>query len=261
MARGVREPSEVFSAILSGAADELAISSRVAAAFQHKGLKGDERAGALGDFLRSHLPGDFAVAKGEAIDFSDARSGQLDLIVYDRASSAPILMGTENVLVPCEALYVVIEVKTMLTGDELDSAYLNALKVRSLKPFKEPFVGTRLDGAPAKDGTSRCMYVVFAYETNLGEKDWLSKEFGRIQSAAKKNSAGLDVVDRVVVLDRAMINPGGAIGKESDGDDSDVFLDVFVHIVNFINRERLRRQPVDWQVYAARNSPGWTALV
>ncbi len=260
MARGVRDPSDLFRGLLDEAASKLAISSREAAAFAHRGIKGDERAGALRDFLRTHLPGDFDVTKGEAIDFSDLRSGQLDLVVYDRASSAPILAGKENMLLPCESLYVVIEVKTTLTGDELDSAYRSALKVRSLRPFKMPFVGTRVDGASASDGSCRCMYIVFAYETNLSADKWLAKEFARVDAAAKTAGAGLDVVDRVVVLDRGMINPSKASGKEVEGDDTSIFLDVYLHIVNFINRERLRRPPVDWQVYAARTSPGWISL-
>jgi len=260
MARGARYRSEVFHAILDEAARKLALSSQETTAFQHSGIRGDERAASLAEFLRQHLPGDFDVRKGEAIDFKDARTGQLDLVVYDRSGSSPILIGSENILLPCESLYVVIEVKTTLTQDELNRAYRSALKVRSLRPFKKQFVGPRRDGAPADDHNYRCLYVILAYKTNLGAEDWLNKEFARAQSAASAAGAGLDVVDRVIVLNRGMINPSNATGKAVAQDDVNIFLEFYLHLVNFINRERGRRPPVDWQVYSARSFPGWTKL-
>lgn len=259
MARGVRYHSDVFRAVLDEAARKLALSSHEATAFKHPGIRGDERAASLAEFLRNHLPGDFDVTKGEAIDFKDARTGQLDLVVYDRSGSSPILIGSENILLPCESLYIVIEVKTTLTQDELSKAYRSAIKVRSLRPFKKQFVAPRPDGAPADDHNYRCLYVVFAFETNLGAEDWLNKEFARIQSASSAAGAELDVMDLLVVLNRGMINPGNSTGKSVAQDDV-IFLEFYLHLVNFINRERERRPPVDWQVYSARSFPGWIKL-
>ena len=260
MPRGVREPSDVFRAVLDEAAKKLALSSQEAVSFEHRGIRGDERAAALAEFLRTHLPRNFDVKKGEAIDFSDTRTGQLDLVVYDQAGSSPILVGNENILLPCESLYVVIEVKTVLTQDELNGAYRSASKVRCLRPFKTRFVGSRTDGAAADDKNYRCMYIVFAYSTNLGMENWLSKEFKRVELSANSAGCSLDVVDRIVVLDRGMINPCTSTGKATDKDGESIFLELYVHIVNFINRERDRRPPVDWQVYSARTSPGWMKL-
>lgn len=260
MPRGVRFHSDVFRGVLDEAARKLALSSQETSAFKHTGIRGDERAATLTTFLREHLPGDFDVAKGEAIDFKDTRTGQLDLVVYDRSGSSPILIGNENILLPCESLYLVIEVKTMLTQNELNKAYASAIRVRSLRPFKKQFVAPRPDGTPADDHNYRCMYLVFAYETNLGPKNWLNKEFARVQLAATAAGAGLDVVDRVVVLNRGMIHPGNSTGKAVSDDDVNIFLEFYLHVVNFINRERERRPPVDWQVYSARSSPGWTKL-
>lgn len=260
MPRGTRDPSDVFRDVLDEAANKLALSSREAATFEQHGIKGDERAAALASFLREHLPGAFDVKKGEAIDFSDARTGQLDLVIFDRNGSAPILVGKENVLLPCESVYVVVEVKTTLTQDELDGAYRSALKVRSLKPFKSRFVGSRSDGAAADDDAYRCLYVVFAYSTNLGPDGWLPKEFKRVELAAQGSRVDVDLIDLVVVLDRGTISPGSATGKSVDQDDRSVFLEFYLHVVNFINRERARRPSVDWQVYSARSSPGWVRL-
>lgn len=157
-------------------------------------------------------------------------------------------------------MFVVIEVKTTLTQAELDSAYSAAVKVRRLRPFKDQFVGSRRDGAAADDNHCRCMYAVFAYTTNLGSDDWLPNEFRRAQLAAERVNADVDMIDRIFVLDRGMINPVDATGKTAPPDDGTLFLEFYVHIMNFISREHRRRPPVDWQVYSARTSPGWVPL-
>jgi hypothetical protein len=257
--RGVRQPSEVFKGVLRDAEDELRLSSKKAAKFEHNGIRGDERAGGLAEFFRGRLPVSFSVAKGEAIDFRDHRTGQLDLMIFDSAGSAPISSQHENLLLPCEALYVVIESKTTLRKEELVTSYAAAKRVRELAPFKKPFIGPRTGGAPADDHC-RCMYLVFAHESNLGAKDWLSKEFKRCEEAARASSTTLDLIERVVVLDRGMIHPGLGRGKAVEEEEEGIFLEFYLHVVNFLNRERARRPPVDWQVYSARTSEGWGVI-
>lgn len=259
MPRGVRQPSEVFKGVLQDAEDELRLSSKKAAKFDHRGIRGDERAGGLAKFFRERLPASFSVAKGEAIDFHDHRTGQLDIMIFDSAGSAPVSSQHENLLLPCEALYVVIEGKTKLTKDELITSYAAAKRVRQLAPFKKAFIGPRIGGAPADDHC-RCMYLVFAYESNLGAENWLQKEWNRCEEAAKTSSADLEVIERVVVLDRGMLHPGQAKGKQVENEEEGIFLEFYLHVVNFLNRERARRPPVDWQVYSARTSEGWKAI-
>jgi len=260
MRRGTKKPSDIFQAVLSDAEKDLALASNQAASFKHSGILGDERAAALMRFLKSHLPASFGVGKGEAMDFQDCKSGQLDIIIYDKSNSAPVYSGDENLLVPCEALLAVIEVKTTLSQKELNTSYKAAHMVRKLRPFKEQFIGPRIDGGPANDNRARCLYSLFAYKTNLGKEGWLKKEFGRIEKASQHCKAPQDVIERVVVLGRGMINPCSATGKELVDDDRGIFLEYYLNLVNFLDRERARRGPVDWQVYSSRNSKGWKKI-
>jgi hypothetical protein len=243
------------------AKQRLLLESAEAADFRHKGIRGDERAASLADFFRERLPRNLGVAKGEAIDYQDTRTGQLDFVIYDQARCAAIRAGKENLLLPCEALYCVVEVKTLITQDELDTSYAAAGRVRTLAPFKKPFIAARQDGSSAKDDRDRCLYIIFGYSSNLGNNaEWPSKEYLRLEAAAKSAGVARDCVDRIVVLDRGMINPQKKAAKWESGSADSVFLETYLHIVNFLGREALRRRPVDWQLYGAKGAKGWKGL-
>jgi hypothetical protein len=149
------------------AKQRLLLDSADAADIEHKGIRGDERAASLANFFRERLPDRFGVDKGEAIDYRDTRTGQLDFIIYDRARCAPIRVGGENLLLPCEALYCVIEVKTIVTQDELNTSYQAAGKVRALQPFKKPFIPSPQDHSEVRRKRDRCLYIIFGYASNL----------------------------------------------------------------------------------------------
>lgn len=261
MPRGSKTPSEVFHAVMVKAKQRLQLESADAADFAHKGIRGDERAASLAQFFREMLPKSFGVGKGEAIDHADARTGQLDLIIYDHARCAPIRAGNENLLLPCEALYCVIEVKTTITQTELNDAYRASGKVRALRPFKLPFIAARRDGAGADDDRVRCLYVIFGYSSNLGnDSAWAVKELQRVRTAAETNRVSTDCVDRLFILDRGIIDPQRPAGKWEAGSPDSLFLESYLHVVNFLARESARRKPVDWQMYGPETASGWKSL-
>ncbi len=260
MARGTKKPSILFDAILKHSEVNLLNESSSAAYFIHNGIKGDERAAALQNFLIDHLPDFLGVAKGEAADCFDNRTGQLDLIIYDKHKSSPITVKTENIIVPAEALYAVIEVKTTLTKDELAMCVNAVKKIRSLRPFKGKFVASENNGQELSKKQFRCMYIVFAFQSNLGEKDWLEKEYRRLEEVSYVNEAKLNLIDRIVVADKGIIAPPHGTGKVKQSQDDNIFLEFFLHLTNFLNTESKRRPPVDWQMYTSRMSPGWKKI-
>lgn len=259
MVRGSRNPSVVFKAVLKSARDQIAVASAAAGAFKHSGIKGDERAAALADFFRAHLPSQYGVAKGEVIDFRDRRTGQLDIIIYDADMAAPISSQAENVLIPAESLLVVLEVKTILSKAETEKCFRAAKKVDELRPFKRQFVPPPEDGQPADDRKLRCLYIVFSYSTDLTPGNWPSNEFARLRRAAKATKTEMSNIDLVSVLDRGLVRPAAGVGKIDDGAEN-TFLELYLHVVNFLRREQPRRPPMDWQAYTAKSSKGWKKL-
>jgi hypothetical protein len=260
MPRVKKIPSAIFSRVIAEARNEVLLDAAKAAHFHHTGIRGDERAAGLKHFFSSHLPAAFGLAKGEVIDYGDRRTGQLDLFIFDKISCSPLSVQSENVLLPCESLYVVIEVKSVLSQKELETCYEAAAKVRSLRPFKRQFISSRTGGAGAEDGGSRCLYIVFAYTTNLSATDWSSKEFGRVCTAAGGAKVSEDLVDLVVVLDRGLINPGKGVGKSIGEDPMEIFMEFYLHVINFLNREYQRRPIIDWQDYGAGSQRKWVRL-
>ena len=261
MPRGSRYSSEIFRNVLNDANAELGLAARKAGrAFRHRGIIGDERAVALQRFFSDRLPAAFGISTGEAMDFADRKSGQLDLIIYEKASAAPIEKGGVHLLLPCESLYVVIEVKSVLNRLEAGKALEAAKKVRVLRPFKKQFVSTRKDGEPADKESFRCLYILFAFNTNIAKKNWLKKEYQRLNELSVKKKIPLDLIDRLIVLDRGMFIPGDSVGKTQNGGRDIIFLEFFLHVMNFIRRESKGRPPVDWQVYSERTVKGWSRI-
>lgn len=255
MKRSTRISSVIFRDVLKQAEEQLALTGRAAANFQHRGIRGDERANAVRQFFADHLPNTFATGKGECIDFKDSRTGQLDFCIFDAATASPIWASEENCLIPAEALYVVVEVKSTLTREELVKCVGSATKVRALRPFKEKFIASPTKGAVPT--AHRCLYIVFAYESNLSTDNWAQKEFDRLREVAAEVGCSVDVVDRIIVLDRGMIRSQVAaamIREETKG----VFLEFYLHVVNFLTRERNRRPEIDWTAYTSKSA--WQKL-
>jgi len=246
--RATKNPSQIFQQILTQAEAYLSLAAKSAANFKHRGIRGDERADALNQFLASHLPQSFATGKGEVIDFRDARTGQIDLFIYDKVTASPLLALPENTLLPAEALYAVIEVKSVLTQVELNTCAAAAVRVRSLQPYKKTFSPCPTKGEAPTD-CFRCPYIVFAYTTDLSEGEWAQKEFDRVKAAVHSVSGEVDLIDRVVVLDRGMLRPQIAAARVRD-ENKGVFLDFYIHLMNCLLRERRRRPPIDLLAYA-----------
>jgi hypothetical protein len=252
--------SAIFQGVLEAARRQLLLDFDAAKGFAHSGIRGEERAEALGAFLRSRLPPAFGVSTGEVIDRRDQRSGQLDLVIYDQTVTRAVYAGQRNELYPCEAVYAAVEVKSLFTRGEAAICLRAAQKLRNLSPFGQRLVSARSGGKAADDSAYRCMYVVFAYATDLGQDGWLQKEYSRLVEVAQEEQASISVIDRLLILDRGILNPVRTQGRSSGSDPGALFAEFFLHLTNFVERERRRRPALSWQTYALPRSFGWRTL-
>jgi hypothetical protein len=94
-------------------ADELkALSQRIRSLVSHTGSVGTYRECLLQTLLRKNLPERYHVATG----FIYGCSRQIDILIYDRIDYAPLFREGDLVVIPCESVRAVIEVKTDLTA-------------------------------------------------------------------------------------------------------------------------------------------------
>jgi hypothetical protein len=76
---------------------------------------------------------------------------------------------------------------------------------------------------------------------------------------AKEENIDHTLLDRVIVLNKGLINPTYSIAKEST-DNADMFLHYYIDLLNFLQRENTRRQTVPYLDYAGKLSKNWIKL-
>lgn len=247
-----------FKSKFESAAYKISGSFFETSAFNHSLTKGEEREIPFINFLKENLPNTYSVVKGEVADLNGNSSPQLDIMIYDCSRNIPFYEGS-NYILPAESLLASIEIKSKLTRNEIKKILVNTNKLKSLKPF-----GKSVDISKSKRGNNEkisCRYFhsVFAYDTDLGDQGWINAEFDRIKAVSSEENIDHVILDRVIVLNKGLINPTYSVGKESK-DNADTFLHYYMDLLNYLARENQRRQTVPYLEYAGRMSRGWMKL-
>jgi hypothetical protein len=217
--------------------------------YQHPGIRGEIREEGVRKFLTAQLPQSLKVVRGQAVDYLGTISRELDIMVYDATLNAPF-HGEGTQLLPAEALLAIIEVKSRLDSKEWIKIASSVKRYLELRPYRGEFESRRdREKNPGASGKlPRCFYSVVAFSTDLANSaDWPQREFRRMTNAFDSHEClGLD---RVLVLDRGVINPGGSVCRRAGSLGENLFT-WYVSMANFLNREAPRRKPTDWQQYA-----------
>lgn len=252
-----RYASAQLSERMKEAGEQLALDFRKATAFGHAVARGSKREESVREFLSDRLPGGYAVTTGFTFDAHDNVSKQLDILIY-RVRDTPFLLKGEPVLVPCESLLAAIEIKSELTTDEIRAGLGIAQSIRKLKPFDKSFVNARQRGKAA-DENPRCLFTILAFGSNLAEGgDWLAREGARFARVADEMKVPPQYVDRLIVIDRGIINCVEGRGHDSVRSGQTAIQIFFVHLMNHLFREDRRRREIDIDIYTGRDK--WMAL-
>ena len=227
-------------------------------AFNHSLTKGEEREVPLINFFTLNLPKTYSTVRGEVIDLNGQSSPQLDVMIYDNSRNIPFYSG-ENYILPAESLLASVEVKSTLNQEEIRKILKSVNKLKSLKPFGKKVDISKQKREPQDKISCRYFHSVFAYDTDLAEKDWSIKEFERIKRIAQEEKIDQALLDRVIVLNKGIINPTYLIAKESK-DNADMFLHFYMDLINYLQRENSRRKTVPYLEYAGRMSNDWIKL-
>jgi len=145
------------------------ISAQLVADFErtaqiaHLGGRGTAREDGIRNFLDKYLPRRYTLGHGEVLHSTNRRSRQCDLIIYD-ADRCPLLLVDSHSVYPLESVFGTIEVKSVLTSEELDRAFENVASVKRLASE-----GTISIGGPGFDYSvprPTPIGVIIAYKSN-----------------------------------------------------------------------------------------------
>lgn len=142
-----------FPTFLESAGEEFQARIARAAFYQHPTGVGDAREDIVRQYLQDILPRRFSVDKGKIFDSEGRLSREFDVIISEAHDVAPAMTLAGRRIVPVEAVYGVLEVKSRLSGEGYDDfgravAELDQMR-RYYRPL-HPFHG--LDAARVQEG-------------------------------------------------------------------------------------------------------------
>ena len=156
--------------------------AQAASGFSHQGVKGTVLELLISQLFEPLLPADIGVGTGQIIDaYTGKMSGQLDIILYNKAILPPVLVDDKLGIFPIESVLYTIEVKTTLNAKELrmahDSAKDLATNFSYLPGLKDE------QGKEKHHSIEKIRSVVFALNsdlkgTGLNEAERYRKQYG-----------------------------------------------------------------------------------
>lgn len=124
----------LLKTLLNGLHDEVEQKlSRARISLTHPTTKGDASQEVWISLFNDYLPQRYHAGSGQVIDSEGKISQQIDVIIYDRQYTPPILNFSNQKVVPAESVYAVFEVKQTLNDTYLKYAQGKAKSVRELK--------------------------------------------------------------------------------------------------------------------------------
>jgi hypothetical protein len=221
----------------------------------HKPTMGTMRESPLAKFFTTRLPTIYGVTSGEAIDLENQPSPQLDVLFFDRTRNFPFI-SEHSVVLPAEALLASIEVKSKLTAGEAIDSLEAARKLRRLRPFKNSLGGSDIKDPRKSKRQARYFHCVFAYETDLVERQWSKHEFDRFSRASEDNE-----IDVVYVLGRGLIQLREGKVVLEDEHTAHALTIFYFGILNFLDRESRRRGATPYSSYASKMGGNWRKIL
>ncbi len=118
---------------LRNAASRMAADFEDSKLFTHSGDKGEFREQIIKNFLRPFLPTCYGIGSGQVFSADGTSSDQVDIVLYDEIFSNVLFRNIANSLFPCESVYGTIEVKSVLSTEELEKSIANIASVKRLQ--------------------------------------------------------------------------------------------------------------------------------
>ncbi len=127
--------------IFEGIAQKILIDfDRIQPQIDHAGERGRQRELVLRCLLEKYLPKKYSLGTGQVIDIRGNISRQCDIVIFDAFNCPLLLIEDGYQLFPAEAVFGVIEVKSIFNTNTIKECVQNIQSVKSLIR-KEPIAG------------------------------------------------------------------------------------------------------------------------
>jgi hypothetical protein len=156
----------LYQALLRNKVRGAILAAEGAAGFSHQGVKGTVLEILISELFRPLLPADIGIGTGQIIEsYSGKLSGQIDIVLYDKAILPPVLIDEKLGLFPIESVLYAIEVKTTLTAADLQSTHKSAKALQTTFGY---LPGQRVNGKLVpQHSIEKLRNVIFALKSDL----------------------------------------------------------------------------------------------
>lgn len=189
--------------ILKKSISKIEADFNLSAEINHNPSKGYFREMIIKDLLRPFLPGAYGISSGQAFDKNGIMSKQLDIVLYDALHSYIAPFTEDFIYFPCESVYGIIEVKSVLNKQSLCEAMIN---IQSLKELQRDAIDT-FHINPMKpliingmkwdiQVTNEYFGIVFAYESSISVKTLMK----HIQDSIENGTIRREYIPNMIVL-------------------------------------------------------------
>ncbi|CAB3796017.1 hypothetical protein LMG28688_04217 [Paraburkholderia caffeinitolerans] len=193
------------------------LAAEGANAFSHQVVKGTVLEILISELFRPLLPADIGIGTGQIIEsYSGKLSGQIDIVLYDKAILPPILIDEKLGLFPIESVLYAIEVKTTLTAAELQSAHDSAKDLQTKFGY---LPGQRVNGKLVpQHSIEKARNVIFALKSDLsGTKLNEAERYKKIYGDEPAHIASICVAGREYWFQSNSAWVGGTDTDQFDG--------------------------------------------
>jgi hypothetical protein len=172
----------------------------IRATFAQSGDKGSSAEDSFREFLRKYLPRRLAVGHGEVVDLEGRRSRQTDVVIV--TEDHPFTFTPDQAgLFFIEGVCGAGEVKTTLTGAELDKALRNSRRFKGLE--SQPLTGLTYSSPSDQERFCRCPpWFLLAFDSQLSLGRILEKT---VQFTVDRGLQATGLLDAVFILGRGWV--------------------------------------------------------
>jgi hypothetical protein len=202
----------------------------------HYGERGRIAEEIIKAFLSKTLPKRFSIGTGVVFSADGQVSSQTDIVIYDNFHNSPLLSEFGSCLFPVETVFATVEVKSVLTKQELRKSMDAVMRMRAVGAKRYYIV----PGVLIKDGKATVAsfkqtqtvpprnYIVAFSQKGLGPKyDHFCTNLRKLLDEGNSHVHGVCVLDRNWFAGRvAFKSPAQLYGSEGNG-----LLDLYVHIL------------------------------